>query len=306
MRFKVPAASALFMATFASLSAADAEAPAGGNPQSGEKVAAREAPSLNHVYIVLDRATFSAIRKNRELARLLGRTDGGLPDHAPPPPDADRIFFRGRHTYLELFAPDNRFREPVGKVGIALGHDQVERFEGLAAKWKDACGPRFRRTPVTYSRRQPAVPWYDAIQCDDTASGPQLALWAMVYRPDFQRWQSGGDDSTPARIARADILALRRGQGQGRFDITALSLKVSPALYLQLARQLETAGMARNGAQFSGEGWTLTLEVHEAPGLSSMSFTTDAAPVQNQRLGGAVLTREGTHRIRLQLGKRSR
>lgn len=138
------------------------------------------APSLNHVYIVLDQATFDAIRDNRELAKWLGRTDGGLPDYAPPPPDSDRIFFRGRTTYLELFAPRNRFDEPVGKVGLALGHDRPRQFEMLADAWKATCGAGFRRTPVAYSRHQPPVPWYDSIQCDDTASGPHLAVWAMV------------------------------------------------------------------------------------------------------------------------------
>jgi hypothetical protein len=66
-------------------------------------------PGLNHVYVVLDAATYAAIRDSAELRELLGRADGGLPDYAPAPADADRIFFRGRRTYLELFAPDNRF-----------------------------------------------------------------------------------------------------------------------------------------------------------------------------------------------------
>lgn len=276
------------------------------NMRAGPVVASQSAPSLNHVYIVLDQLTFDAIRDSRKAARLFGRTDAGLPDYASPPPEADRIFFRGRRTYLELFAPNNRFEEPVGKVGIALGHDHAQDFEELATKWKDACGSRFRRSSIEYRRQQPAVPWYEAIQCDDTASGPHLAVWSMVYRPEFHEWQSGGTGLTLGRTARADIFAPRRADGQGRFDITGLSLKVSAAIYPSLSRQLERAGMVRDGAQFLGDGWKIKLEVDEAPRLVEINFDTDASPARAERLGKAVLMRDGNRAARLTVREWSR
>ena len=144
---------------------------------------AAAAPGLNHVYVVLDRASFDAIRHGAVLAERLGPGDGGLPGYAPPGADADRIFFRGRRTYLELFAPDNRFGEPIGKVGLALAEDRPRRFDALERRWRALCGARARRTTVSYTRTRPAVPWYESVQCDDTAAGPALAMWAMVYRP---------------------------------------------------------------------------------------------------------------------------
>lgn len=286
---KMAAASLLPLAALVGLAVADARSRPERETLGKHSHAASHAPSLNHVYIVLDQATFDAIRNSRELARLLGRADGGLPDYAPPSLDADRIFFRGRHTYLELFAPKNRFNEPVGKIGLALGHDQPRRFEMLATAWRNLCGSRFRRTPVDYSRVQPPIPWYEAVQCDDTASGPHLALWGMVYRPDFYRWQTKQKAGGAPRTARADILAPRLADGQGRFDIAALSINVTPTIYPALGRQLERAGMVRNGPHFSGEGWTLTLRAHDTPGLSSLTLATATSAVRDEHLGAVTL-----------------
>lgn len=251
-----------------------------------------QAPSLNHVYIVLDQATFDAIRDSRELAALLGRTDGGLPDYAPPPPDSDRIFFRGRTTYLELFAPRNRFGEPVGKVGLALGHDQPRHFEELATAWKEMCGSSFRRSSVAYSRRQPPVPWYDSIQCDGTADGPHLAVWGMVYRPEFYRWQSGDAEAAAPRTARADIQKSRMVGGQGRFDIRELTIGVSADIYPALISQLESAGLPRKGSIFAGSGWRLEVRKVQSAELISIRLSTEPSPVRISRLGAFQVKQE--------------
>jgi hypothetical protein len=263
--------------------------------------------ALNHVYVVLDQATFSAIRKSPELSALLGRSDGGLPDYAPPPPDADRIFFRGRHTYLEIFAPDNRFREPVDKVGLALGYDQTARFETLEQAWRTACGNETRRTRVAFRRTSPPVPWYDALQCDSSATGPHFAMWAMVYLPGFHRWQSGAAADAPPRIARADVLAGRIAAGQGRFDITALEINVRAPLHATLVKQLESAGFEREaapaGTRLRGDGFGLLLrEADTEPGLVSMSITTDAKLPRDLLLGSIRVIQRPKGRVDLRFG----
>ncbi|MGK6356648.1 DUF5829 family protein [Sphingomonas sp. DT-207] len=265
-------------------------------------------PALNHVYVVLDAATFAAIRESLELARLLGRSDGGLPDYAPPAPDADRIFFRGRQTYLEIFAPDNRFREPVGKVGLALGYDQPARFDALEHAWRTACGNEMRRTRVEFKRTQPPVPWYDAVQCDSTAAGPDLAVWAMVYRPEFHRWQSGAATDIPPRVARADVLAGRAAAGQGRFDITALEIDLSASLHAKLVKQLEQAGFQREdgpaGTRLRGDGLELFLRsVNDHPGLVSMSVAMDTKLSNDLQLGSVRIVQRSKGSAHLQFGK---
>lgn len=259
-------------------------------PKADAPAKTPNAPAINHLYVVLDAETYAAVRDSRALAKILGRTDGGLPDYAPPAPDADRVFFRGRTTYLEFFAPNNRFGEPVGKVGLALGHDDPQRFDALEQKWRASCGDKARRTPVEWRRSDPPVPWYDALQCDDTAAGPDLALWAMVYRPEFYRWQSGDSVDGPTRTARADILAPRRAKGQGRFDITDVTIALADPLYTKLIAQLEQAGFAREdaatGTFLRGNGWTMQLRrVTTGPGLVSIQLETDRARPGTMQLG---------------------
>lgn len=285
MRF-VPFAASLIALTTAPVAAAEAFKPDVGVSPT------REAAALNHVFVVVDAETFAAIRDSTALAALLGRTDKGLPDYAPPAPGADRVFFRGRQTYLEIFAPNNRFGEPVGKVGLAIGHDNRTDFDALDAAWRLACPNGFRRTPVTYGRVEPPIPWYDAIQCDETATGDHLAVWAMVYLPQFHAWQAG-DVAEPPRTARADILAARAAQGQGLFDIVELSLDVTPNTFDRLAEQLTRAGLSRqdttDGAAFRGFDWGLELRRADRPQLTAITFSTGAALAEPFPLGTGTL-----------------
>lgn len=269
-------------------------------------LAAAQPPALNHVYVVLDAPTWAAIRDSRELAQLLGRTDGGLPDYAPPRPDADRVFFRGRRTYLEFFAPDNRFNEPVGKVGVALGYDEPAPFDALGQTWRATCGDQVRRSRVEWRRSEPPTPWYDALQCDDTAAGP-LAVWAMVYRPEFLRWQSGVEHEARARTARADVLAPRRQAGQGRFDVTGVTIDVSPPLHTKLVAQLEEAGFESldtpEGVRLRGEDWEFLLRKTDgSPGRLVLRVATDQPLPEPLILGRARATPQGAAGADIQFG----
>jgi len=261
-------------------------------------------PALNHLYIVVDGPTFAALRDDPVLAALLGRTDGGLPDYAPPQADADRLFFRGRETYLEIFAPENRFKEPVGKVGLGLGLDVSDHFDAVERAWRGHCGDRARRTPVEYRRSTPPTPWYDAVQCDDTATGPHLAVWAMVYRPEFQHWQTGADASQPPLIRRAEILAPRVAAGQGRFDIVGLTLALSPDLQDRLISQLVAAGFQRHdrldAIDLEGDGLRLRLvEPSTTRGLIAIELTVMSDAAISLPLGAAALTADADGRATL-------
>lgn len=229
--------------------------------------AAAARPGLNHVYVVLDQATFDAIRNDPRVAHLLGPGDGGLPDYAPPQADADRIFLRGRTTYLELFAPKNRFDEPVGKVGIALAEDRARDFERLATRWRAYCPEGYDRGSVDWTRSQPPIPWYVSVQCRETALRDDLSIWAMVYRPAFGRWQLG----SPVTARRA-MLAPRRTAGQGRFDVIGLGLAVPAPLRTRVEQQLIAAGLtsARRGdtTVLTGRGWSITLRPTSYPAAS--------------------------------------
>lgn len=252
--------------------------------------AAEARPALNHVYVVLDQATFEAIRNDPRVTRLLGPSDAGLPDYAPARADADRIFLRGRTTYLELFAPKNRFNEPVGKVGIAIAEDRRHDFEQIAKRWQVHCPTSFYRAKVAWTRSQPPIPWYDSIQCDETAVRKDLSIWAMVYKPAFGRWQTGSPTT-----ARRTILAPRRTAGQGRFDVTGLDLSIPAADQKRIAQQLTAAGLRpedRGGLiVFRGDDWTIKLQSANStsPAIAAIRMRVRTTRKSRLRLGNSLL-----------------
>jgi hypothetical protein len=89
-----------------------------------------------------------AIRARALVSQVLDHTDAGLSDYARPPTKTDRIFLRGRHTYLELLAPKNRFDELVGKVGLGLTDGRPDRFDALGRRWRTHCATSFSRDTV--------------------------------------------------------------------------------------------------------------------------------------------------------------
>lgn len=229
---------------------------------SGEAAPLRP-PALNHMYVVLDAETFAALRDSPWVERVLATPDAGLPHFQRPSADSDRLFLRGRNTYLEFFAPDNRFGEPVGKVGIAMGLDASADLKALEQAWRRAYGADVRHTEVTFRRTDPPVPWYDAIQVDATSDNPHLVAWAMTYKPEFVAWLSG-EAGTDARTSRSDALASRWRDGQNFVDIAGVSLVVPRPLRDRLVEQLQMGGMQRDessgATRLDGEGWYLAFQ----------------------------------------------
>jgi hypothetical protein len=234
---------------------------------AGSEAAPLRPPALNHLYVVLDAETFAALRDSPWVEQVLATPDAGLPDFHKPTGDSDRLFIRGRNSYLEFFAPDNRFGEPVGKVGIALGLDAASDLKALEQAWRGAYGADVRHTEVKFSRTDPPVPWYDAVQVDATSNNTHLVVWAMTYKPGFVAWLSG-DAGTDARIRRIDVLAGRWRDGQNFEDIVGLSLAVPRPLYERLVEQFRKAGMQRDDSagttRLDGDGWYLLIQPLES------------------------------------------
>ncbi|MFD1034080.1 DUF5829 family protein [Sphingomonas hankookensis] len=252
--------------------------------------AAQARPALNHIYVVLDQATFDALRSDPQVTRILGPSDAGLPDYARPRADADRIFLRGRTTYLELFAPRNRFNEPIGKVGIAIAEDRPRDFEALAKRWQIHCPTRFSRATVAWTRSRPPIPWYDSVQCDETAVAKDLSIWAVVYQPAFGRWQTGSQATD-----RRTMLAPRRRAGQGQFDVTGLVLSIPAADHRHIARQLAAAGLSRTDREgrtvLRGDGWTITLQSssNTSAAITAIRMRVRTTEKSILRLGSSLL-----------------
>lgn len=240
-----------------------------------------KAVALNHFYVVLDHATFVALRDSEAFRSQFAAVDTGLPKFEAAKPDSQRLYVRGRNTYMELLGPQNPFKEPVGKVGIALGIDESKYTDGVERAWSAALGSDAQRHLVEWKRSQPAVPWYEVVQHPSTADNADVVLWLSVYRPEFLPWlypaRAAGDNS----VARAAFLAPQFRSERLLNDVVGLTIALPKPLREQLTRQLQAIGYGQreeNGATvLDGAGWRLTLleTTQRRRGLLSIDLVTN-------------------------------
>ncbi len=144
---------------------------------------------LNHVYIVLDEESWMQIR-NGSMLEALGAVDAGLPKFRPATASDHVLYVRGVHTYLEIMGPQNRFGEPVGRVGIGLSVDVPDDLDALENLLRPTCTVERVHQEVTWDVESPQ-PWMDTLwfPCFEGAS---VAVWVSAYHPEFVRWLSSG------------------------------------------------------------------------------------------------------------------
>lgn len=246
---------------------------------------------LNHVYVVLDEETFAAARDSELMKTRFASVDTGLPKFAPPQANSQRLYIRGKTTYLELLGPRNPFNEPVGKIGLALGVDTLPLLDAVQAAWSASLGAAADRYNVEWKKATPAVPWYEVIQHRSTSANPHLVLWASAYRPEFLPWLYPHRSAHGNRGSRADFLAPLFRPERVFQDVTALTIAVPEELRQQIARQLQAVGYRRvergESLELQAVGWTLTLLASSADrqGLLSMTLATNREGGANIVLG---------------------
>jgi hypothetical protein len=259
---------------------------------------------LNHFYFVLDEETYAAVRSSDFILREFAKVDAGLPAFLEQDPASERLFVRGKHTYLELFRPDNRFGEPVGKVGIALGGDRMEDLDCVQRLWSDRLEGDAERTHVERRTDGDPVPWYDAVYRSATSNNSSLVLWAAGYRPEFLPWLYPHRSVEQNGVARADFLAPRFAPDRLLEDIVGLVVAAPEDFRLEIARQLEAIGYRRvsegDRLVLEGGGWSLTLvgNTESRRGLLAVHFATtrEAGAPDSIRLGLRSILRFGPGR----------
>lgn len=239
---------------------------------------------LNHVYVVLDAETFAAVQASAFVLDSLAAIDAGLPAFEPPTESSQRLFLRGRTTYLELFRPDNRFGEPVGKIGLALGPDDAGALDCIHRAWLDRLGEGTERRRIDRQTDGDPVPWYEAVYHPSTSLGDHLAVWATGYLPSFLPWLYADHPEAATGTRRADFLAPQFAFDRYVQDLTGVTMTLPHDLREAVADQLEVLGYRRAARAdrlvLEGDGWTLTLldpEQHAA-GLHELTFSVRALP----------------------------
>lgn len=137
---------------------------------------------VNHIYVVVDSTTFSALKQSNEL-NTLANQDKGLPNFLPVDNSATTIYMRFKSTYLEIMGPENRFKEKIGSIGIGFSWDTfnntLDTVQKSIQKSKDL---RFQKSEANWSFGGKEILWYSFFYSDLKGG---IATWYAIYNPVF-------------------------------------------------------------------------------------------------------------------------
>ena len=198
----------------------------------------RPAPVLlNHVYAVVDEATYEALVACEVLAerfalveeRTTRRVDGAYTG----------LYFYGEETYVELLRPGGPRGLVPGEFGLALGVERTDAIDALAQRLAE-CGVTTFPGDVPREREGESLPWFRILGSSRAHAESRLQLFTMEYASGFaEAWSPRSEGTAPGApsLARGEVLdAYARGLS-GRAhreaalfrDVIALTLEVDDA-----------------------------------------------------------------------------
>jgi hypothetical protein len=257
---------------------------------------------LNHVYFVLDSATYHDIDASPFLASQFAghevRTteSGGL--------KWSGIYFYGRHTYLEIFGPHGLPGSQPGDVGIGLASEVPGGIRALMQRFGSQHFP-FDTLTRAKTDSSGVFPWFLSWR----ASGPDLpsdrtALWVMEYSAAMAQRMARRDSLPDTDRSRDRFIADRLMQDQLLAELIAATFALPVDDIAKVSRTLDRAGVLvipeGEGAVIQLEGFTLHLvPAWDRPGVRKLEFSLNREALANPtyRFGPASRLRFGPGRI---------
>lgn len=200
-----------------------------------------EALKLNHIYFVLDAATFEKIKSSKELMAW-GNWDKGLPGFDPVDPKTTTAYLRGKSTYLEIMGPGNKFGEKEGAVGIGFSWDVRGQFSDDIQKKQKNEGLKFERSESKWDFGNGKMLWYSAYY---TKLKGSIATWYAFYNPDFL---SNLYRKPYTSFTREDFLRNRWDTTKSITDISGMVLDCSSADYDKIIEEMAAFGVRKKAS----------------------------------------------------------
>lgn len=255
--------------------------------------------ALNHLYRVVDRETYAAIRISSWIAERFAPRD----ERTTTRPDwtYTGVYLYGRHTYVEFFQDDGA-QGPEGSTGMAFAVRERGDTAALAAAWRETLGAA-RTALVDRPTPEGGVPWFHLASAEpDRRDG--LHVWSMEYDPRFlAEWQPS---LTPARgINPGDVLdryaATVTQQPREAFlleDIIAIDVELADTAKDFLRAHLAPVVHVRDdrsGFTAVAGATAISVRVHTQPrGLTSMRCSLQhTVERQSHVFGSSELTLDG-------------
>lgn len=275
-----------------------------------EKIADTPPVVFNHLYVVLNEPQFAVFRDHPYFRERFAAVDAGFPKFAAVTPASQALYFRGRDTYLEIFGPNNRFGEPVGKVGLGWSVEQPGAIDWVENQLRGHAADRIERTlrRWDFETAQP-VNWYHAVYRQFPQSS-RTVWWFSEYHHEFFPALFPARRANHVDLARRTFLLDRFRPDLDLINLTGAELALSAEQAGHLTADLISLGYRQ---QTCGDecldliGTEFTLSLHtgsETSGLQCVRFDARRAPagLPAHPKEGAVIVevqREGAGRIHL-------
>ena len=198
---------------------------------------------FNHLYVVLSQADFEAVRTSDFLLSQLSASDQGFPKFLPVDGQTQSIYLRGRDTYIELFGPDNKFGEPVGKVGVGWSVEKVGELDVVQNLLAKDSLVSFTRVlnQWDFDREGAAVNWYHSLFRNQPSSSDAV-WWFSETHVDFIPALYPHDSGDRERISRRDFLEARFEASRLLKNVTNITIELPMEAARNLRSDLEALG----------------------------------------------------------------
>ncbi|MBM3966911.1 MAG: hypothetical protein FJ308_17870 [Planctomycetes bacterium] len=211
---------------------------------------------FNHLYVVLSQADFESLRSSDFLLNQFAASDQGFPKFLPVDDQCQSIYLRGQDTYIELFGPENKFGEPVGKIGLGWSVEKVGELDVvqklLAKESTDSLTRTLNRWD--FDREGPAVNWYHSLFRNRPLTADAV-WWFSETHIDFISALFPNKLQNEDRIARRDFLSSRYDSTRILKNFTSLTVELPLETGRHLRSDLERVGWRTE--EFDSRTWIL-------------------------------------------------
>lgn len=198
---------------------------------------------FNHFYNVLSQADFDAVRTSDFLLNQFAASDQGFPKFLAVDGPCQSIYLRGRDTYIELFGPENKFGEPVGKIGVGWTVEKVGELDVLQGLLTKDSPDSFTRVlnQWDFDREGAAVNWHHSLFRNQPSTSDAV-WWFSETHVDFIPALYPDKSADGDGISRRDYLESRYDAARILKNVTSLTIHLPPEAARNLRNDLDQVG----------------------------------------------------------------
>lgn len=211
---------------------------------------------FNHFYIVLSQADLEAVRSSDFLLNQFAASDQGFPKFLAVDGQCQSIYLRGRDTYIELLGPENKFGEPVGKIGVGWTVEKVGELDVLQGLLTKDSPDIFTRVlnQWDFDREGAAVNWYHSLFRNQPSTSDAV-WWFSETHVDFIPALYPHKSADGDGISRRDFLESRYDAARILKNVTSLTIQLPSEAARNLRNDLDQVGW--RSEEFDSRTWIL-------------------------------------------------